>query len=100
MNADPKPRRCWFHSRLNWVLFALLGAEGFLLLARKFGWFGFDGDAYGTVGFAVAAVTISIICISFWIVVRFAFRRQFQYSLRTLMLVMVAACVGMGLGWG
>ena len=40
-------------------------------------------------------LTVRIDASLFWIAVRFAFRRRFQYSLRTLLLVMTLACIGM-----
>ena len=86
-------RRRWFQNRQNWVRFtlvALLPVEGFILLSlpEEFG---------GTVGIALAAVTILTLVMLFWLVARSAFRRRFQYSLRTLLLVMTLACIGMSL---
>ena len=69
--------------------------EGFLLLAEQFGWFGFDLRKGEAAAIALTVVVVSIFPMCFSIVARFAFRRRFQYSLRTLMLVMIAACIGM-----
>ena len=95
MSEPPKPRRRWFHPRLNWVLFALLAVEGFLLLSEQLGWFGFHEDKGNTLAIALAAVIVSMLLMFFWVVARFAFRRRFQYSLRTLLLLMLLVSIGM-----
>jgi hypothetical protein len=102
MNADPKPRRRWFHPRLNWLLFPPFIVEGFLLLSVHFGWFGFDKRTGEAAVIALATVIVSMLPISVCIVARltcivarFTGRRRFQYSLRSLMLVMLLACIGM-----
>jgi hypothetical protein len=64
------------------MLFALLPVEGILLLARKFGWFGFAGGWNGAVERVRTVITVSILLILFWSVGRFAVRRRLQYRVR------------------
>ena len=87
--------------KLSWVLFALLAVEGFLFVSEQAGWFGFHEDRISPFLFAMAAVIAPIFLMFFWIflralwdvfrffgmVARLAYRRRFQYSLRTLLLV-------------
>jgi len=85
--TNPKPKRRWYHPRLNWVLFSLLAVEGFLFLSEQAGWFGLNEDKVMTLGLALAAVIVSMLSVFLWIVACWGFRRRFQFSLRTLLLV-------------
>jgi hypothetical protein len=86
--ADRKPPKLrWFYPRLRWVLIALLAVEGFLVLSEQVGWFGFREDKVGPFVIALAAVIVSILLTILWIVLRMGFRRRFQFSLRSLVIL-------------
>ncbi len=82
------------------MLLAFVAVYGFLLLSKQLGWFGFDEDKDNRLVIAVAAVAVPILLMAFWVVVRWAFRRRLQYSLRTLLIfVTLCAVLCSGLGY-
>jgi hypothetical protein len=89
--TEPTTKRRWFEPRPNWVLLPLLVVEGFLLLSERVGRFGFNEDRIKTWAIALAAILVSMCLALLWIVARQCFRRRFQFSLRTL-LVVVTLC--------
>jgi hypothetical protein len=85
MDADHSGPDCyWFHPTPGKLLIVLLVVEGILMLSEplfQMGW---------AVLTAVAAVGAFLILMLIWFVFALLFRRQFQFSLRTLLTVAVA----------
>jgi hypothetical protein len=82
---EPKPR--WFLPTPGKVLLVLLSVEVILFLAKPWmprGW---------AVLFAIAAVGVFLIGMLLWLLGALVFHRRFQFSLRTLLVLMVAVAV-------
>ena len=72
----------------------LLTIEGFLLLSEQFGWFAFNRHQGWTVLIALSAVGATLLFLSLWFAAALTHRWRFQYSLRSLFLIVVAVAVG------
>ncbi|MGO8751436.1 MAG: hypothetical protein ACLQNE_36275 [Thermoguttaceae bacterium] len=91
MDEMPKPRRHWFHFTPERLLIALLPVWGALFLFEHFHWL---NKGYSVL-FAVASMVAVLLFLLLWFVVALVFRWRFQYSIRTLLLVMLLASIGM-----
>ena len=83
--ATPKLR--WFHPTPGKLLVVLLAVEGGLMLSKPWfpkGW---------AVLIAVAAVGVFLLVMLLWFAVALLFRRRFQFSLRSLLVLTVAVAV-------
>ena len=82
-------------------LLALLAFEILLLLAEQFRWFGLVKDVGGresevlTLFTGWAVVIAACLAAVLWLLVRFGFRRRFQYTLRSLFLLTLLVSIGM-----
>ncbi len=100
MDAVSKPR--WFRLTPGLVLLALLlVVEAFLLLCERFRWFGIikdKGDGfpeYVTLLIGVGFLVVAGLLLYAWRLPKIRLRWRFQYSLRTLLLVVLLASIGM-----
>jgi len=71
----------------------LLAFEVFLLVSEWFQWFAFNEKKGWTVLIAVAAVCLVVVVMLLWLVVSLLFRLRFQFSLRSLVVLVVAVAV-------
>ena len=71
----------------------LLALEGLLLLAERFGWFTFDRHKGYAPLVAIAAVGAVFVLMLLWFMVALVFRRRFQFSLRSLFLLVVVVSI-------
>ncbi len=90
---DPTPQRRWFHLSPDRLIFGLLAAEGFLLLSEQFQWFAFNEKKGWTVLTAAAAVCLAVVVMLLWLVVSLLFRCRFQFTVRSLVVLVVAVAV-------
>ena len=74
-------------------MLCLLALEGFLLLAGRFGWFTFDRHKGYAMLVTIAAVGAALALMLLWFLVALVFRRRFQFSLRSLMLLVVVVAI-------
>jgi hypothetical protein len=72
------------------MLFAL---EGFLLLSERFRWFAFNEHKGWTVLIAVSNVGAAMLLMFLWFLAALIFRRRFQFSLRSLLVLTVAVAI-------
>jgi hypothetical protein len=79
------------------LVVGLLAAEGFLLLSERFRWFAFSRHTGWTVLVVLAAVGLTMLLMLLWLVAAVLFRLRFQYSLRSLLLLV--ACTAVGCSW-
>jgi len=87
-----KPERRWYHLTLDRFLVGLLAAEGLLLLTDRFGWFGLKtGSGWS----AMLALALPVALGSAWFSAALLLRHRFQYSLRTLLVVVLLASIGL-----
>jgi hypothetical protein len=88
-----KPKLRWYRPTPDRLILGLLAVEAFLLLSQWGGWFPFNRHKGWTVLIDVAAVGSTIALLVVWFAVNVIFRRRFQYSLRSLLLLVVAVAV-------
>ncbi len=90
-SAAPKPSIRWLHVAPGRFLVALLAAEGLPWLSERFGWLPWHkGYAVVTTVALVAAVLVAIIL---WFAVALLFRCRFQFSVRSLLMLVVAVAI-------
>jgi hypothetical protein len=93
--AVPKRSIRWFQPTPARLLAALLVVEGLLWLSNRFGWLSWHkGYAVLTAVVLVAAALVGMI---FWFGVSLIFRWRFQFSIRSLLVLVVA--VAMPCSW-
>jgi Leucine-rich repeat (LRR) protein len=86
-SATPKVKLRWFHPAPWHLLVVLLIVEGILLLSVRWfpkGW---------AVLIAVGAVGLFMLFMLLWFVVSLIFRRRFQFSIRSLLVLTVAVAI-------
>ena len=97
MEADSLPtpdtkRRTlrWFHPTPGRSLIVLLVVEGLLLLSERFRWFPFNDHKGWTVLIAVASAGAAFLAMILCCAIALVFRWPFQFSLRSLLALVVA----------
>ena len=90
-DPPPKPRR--FRLTPGRLVVALLALEGFLLLSERFQWFAFDRHKGWTMLICLAAVGAAFLLMLLWFVAALVFRRRFQFSIRSLLLLVVVVAI-------
>jgi hypothetical protein len=87
------PHNRWYCLTPDRLVIGLLAAEGLLLLAERFRWFPFNEHKGWTVLIAVASVGLVAILMLFWFAASLLFGWRFQYSIRSLLVMVVAVAV-------
>ncbi|MBC8873846.1 MAG: hypothetical protein H8E44_30775 [Planctomycetes bacterium] len=90
---ESRPKRRWYHITPDRLIVGLLAVEGFLFLSEWFQWFAFNEKKGWTVLIAVAAVCLVVAVMLLWLVVSLLFRWWFQFSLRSLVVLVVAVAI-------
>ena len=88
---DSKPR-C-FHPTPAWLVILSLAVTGFLFLSQRYRWFSFNEHKGWTVLIAVAGLGVAMILMLLWFVVALVLRRRFQFSLGTLLALVVVVAL-------
>jgi hypothetical protein len=91
--APPKQKPRWFHLTPGRLLVVLLVVEAVLLLSERFHWFPFNEHKGWTVLIALAAVGVFLLLMLIWFVFALLFRRRFQFSLRSLLVLTVNVAI-------
>ncbi|MGO9111573.1 MAG: leucine-rich repeat domain-containing protein [Thermoguttaceae bacterium] len=95
MDDTTQARVSWFHVTPDRFVMALLAAELLLWLSERFGWLPWHkGYAVLT---AVAVVGVAMLLMLVWFAVATVFRRRFQFSVRSLLVLVVV--VAMPCSW-
>jgi len=94
--SESRPNRRWYHITPDRLIIGLLAVEGFLFLSEWFQWFAFNEKKGYTVLIAVAAVCLLVVVMLVWLVVSLLFRWRFQFSLRSLVVLVVVVAVPLG----
>ena len=76
---------------------ALLAVEGLLWLSERFQWFPFNAHKGWTVLIGVAVVGVVLALMLLWFVLALIFRLRFQFSIRSLPVLILA--VALPFGW-
>ena len=87
--ADDLPKRCWFSPTPGWLVLGLLAVEGVLFLVERFYWL----PKGWSVLIAIAAVAVVMLLTLLWFVIALIFRRRFQFSIRSLLVMVVAVAL-------
>jgi hypothetical protein len=87
---DAAPARRWFHLTPDRLIVSLLAVEGFLLLSERYRWFAFNEKKGWTVLIALASVGVFTLLMSLWFAAGLLFRWRFQFSMRSLLVMVVA----------
>lgn len=87
------PRRRWLRMKPAHLMAGLILAVFLLWLSERFRWFGFNHHKGWTVMIALAATAIWAIGAVLWWIVALILRRRPQFSLRSLLLFVVAASI-------
>ena len=93
METNPCPKLRWLRLTPDRAVLGLLALEGFLLLSGRFGWFTFDRHKGYAMLLTIAAVGAALLLMLFWFLIALVFRRRFQFSLRSLMLLVVVVAI-------
>ena len=93
---ESRPTSRWYHITPDRLIIGLLAIEVFLFLSEWFQWFAFNEKKGYTVLIAVAAVCSVVALMLLWLVVSLLFRWRFQFSLRSLVVLVVAVAVPLG----
>jgi hypothetical protein len=88
----PTPTRC-FRPTPAWLIYGLLVVEGLLWLSERNSWFAFNTHKGWTVLIAVASVGVTMLVLLAWFVVSLILRWQFQFSIRSLLVLTVAVAI-------
>ncbi len=91
--AATNPKRRWFYLTPDRLILALLAVEGFLLLSERFRWFSFNEYKGYAVLIASASVGVAMLLMLASFAARLAFRWRFQYSIRSLLVLVVVIAI-------
>jgi hypothetical protein len=93
MPDTPAPKRRWYRITPERLVLVLFAFEALVLVAEwRCWWPSYGGKGWNAL-IGVAGVGVVILLLSGWLVASVAFRRQFQYSLRSLLLLVVAVAI-------
>ena len=90
--TDPTATRR-FSPQPAWLIFGLLVVEGLLWLSERFGWFWFNEKKGWTVVIAMAVVAVTMLFILLWFIASLLFRSRFQFSIRSLLVLVVVVAI-------
>jgi len=89
----PTPTRRSLAPTPAWLIYGLLVVEGLLWLSERYTWFGFNEKKGWTVLVGVAVVGVAMLLMLLWFIASLVFRWRFQFSLRSLLIMVVAVAV-------
>jgi Leucine-rich repeat (LRR) protein len=92
MNDTANPRLRWYDITPDRVVIGLLAVEGLLLLSERFEWFGKGCPVL----IALAALAVATLLMLVWFAVALISRRRFQFSIRSLFVLMLAVATPFG----
>jgi hypothetical protein len=86
-------RRLWFYPTPGWSVLVSLTTTGLLFLSEQYHWFAFNEMKGWTVLIAVASTGIVLLAMLLWFAFALIFRWRFQFSIRSLLLLVFAAAL-------
>ena len=92
-DAVERKTRRWFRLTPDRVVLGLLAVEGFLILSERFEWFAFNRHKGWTMLIAAASVGLAMVLMFFRFLAAWLFRRRFQFSILSLLLLTVVAAI-------
>ena len=91
--TDARERPRWLHFTPDRVVVALLALEGFLWLSERFRWFAFNEHKGWTVLICLATVGMAFLLMFLWFLAALVFRRRFQFSILSLLVLTVVVAI-------
>ena len=91
MTAPTVTRR--FRPTAAWLIYGLLVVEGLLWLSERYKWFWFNEHKGWTVLIGVAVVAVAMLAMLGWFIVALVFRWRFQFSIRSMLVLVVAVAL-------
>ncbi len=88
-----EPKRRWYRPAPAWLVYASLAITGLLFLSERWRWFWFNERKGWTVLVAVAGLGMALLLMTLWFVVALLFRCRFQFSIRSLLVLVVAVAL-------
>ena len=95
--SDPQLERRCFAPTPDRLVFCLLAATAVLFLSERFQWFPLNHHKGWTVLVAAAGVGVFFLVAILWFATAVLFRLRFQFTVRSLLLLMVA--LALSIGW-
>ena len=93
MSAGQTSKSRWYHVTPDRFLTALLPIVGLLWLSERFRWFAFNEHKGWTVLIAVGVVGTALVVLLLWFLASLLLRRRFQFSIRSLLLLVTVVAV-------
>ncbi len=91
--SEPPSQRRWFFPTPAWLVYVSMLATGMLFLSERGRWFAFNEHKGWTVVIAVAGVGTVLLSMLLWFVAALVFRWRFQFSIRSLLALVVAVAL-------
>ena len=80
----------------DWFVVGLLAIEALLFTSERFGWFGFGDKKGWPVLIATGMLGLAILLLLLWLIASLLFWRRFQFSLKAVLLLVLAVAVPCG----
>ena len=90
---DTPEKRRWYRPTPGWLVCGSLAVTGLLFLSERWRWFPFNERKGWTVLAAVAGVGVVLMAMLLWWFVALVFRSRFQFSVRMLLMLVVAVAL-------
>ena len=90
---SPEFKHRWFCPTPAWLVLGLLAATGFLFVSEKYRWFTFNQHRGWTVLIAVDCVGVVFLALLLWFIIALIFRLRFQFSIRSLLALVVVVAL-------
>jgi len=90
---DVAPKTRWYRPTPGWLVVLLLGTTGFLYMSEWFHWFAFNSHKGWSVLLAAGMVGVVLVLMLLWLVAALIFRWRFQFSIRSLLVLVVAVAL-------
>jgi len=91
--TDRESTRRWYHLTPDRLIVGLLAVQVFLLLSEQSQWFGFNEKKGWTVLIAFGVACSAVVIMFLWGAVSLLFRWRFQFSVRSLVVLVVAIAI-------
>jgi hypothetical protein len=92
----PESKRRWFRPTFGWLLIASSAVTVFLLLSDKYQWCAFSQFRNFTTIFVLWNTGVACLLILLWLTFLLLLRRRLQFTIRSLLLLAVAAALPLG----
>ncbi len=89
----PTPHRRPYYPTPSWLVLGSLAVTGLLFLSERWRWFAFNEHKGWTVLMAVAGVGVVLLLMLLWWGIALIFRLRFQFSLRSLLVLVFAVAL-------